>query len=73
MKCDFCDGETHPQRVKKQHWLRGRLYLLENVEADVCSDCGQRCFHAKTLDAIDPFLSKDHPVKESLDVEVVSL
>ncbi len=73
MKCDFCDGETRPRRVKKQHWLRGRLYLIENVEADVCPDCGQRYFHAKTLDAIDLLLSKDHPVKQSLDVEVVSL
>ena len=73
MRCDFCEGETLPQRVKKQHWLRGRLYLIENVEADVCPDCCQRYFHAKTLDSIDQFLSKDHPVKQCLDVEVISL
>ncbi len=73
MKCDFCDGETSPQRVKKQHWLRGRLYLIENVQADVCPDCGQRYFHAKTLDAIDRLLTSDHPVKQSLEVEIVTL
>ena len=73
MKCDFCDGDTKLERVKKQHWLRGRLYLIENVEADVCRDCGQRYFHATTLDAIDRLLSNDHAVKQSLEVEVVSL
>ena len=73
MKCDFCDGETKRERVNKQHWLRGRLYLIENVEAEVCRECGQRYFHATTLDAIDRLLSNDHPVKQSLEVEVVSL
>ena len=73
MKCDFCDGETKLERVKKQHWLRGRLYLIENVEAEVCPECGQRYFHATTLDAIDRLLSNDHPMKQSLQVEVVSL
>ena len=73
MKCDFCVGETRPQRVKKQHWLRGHLYLIENVEADVCPECGQRYFHTKTLDAIDRLLSNDHPVKRRLEVEIVSL
>ena len=36
MICEFCGGETHPKRVKKSHWLRGQLYVLENVAAEVC-------------------------------------
>jgi YgiT-type zinc finger domain-containing protein len=73
MQCDFCDGETKPRRVRKQHWFRGRLYVVENVVAEVCSECGQRYFHARTLDEIDTLLSGDHEVRESLDVEVVSM
>ena len=73
MKCEFCGGETIKKKVRKQHWLYGKLYLVENVDAEVCRDCGERYFHAKTLDAIDKLLEGKHEVKESLEVEVVSL
>ena len=50
-----------------------RLYLVENVEAEVCSGCGERYFHAKTLDAIDHLLEGKHKVKARFNVEVISL
>ena len=71
MKCEFCGGETAPKRVKRQHWLHGKLYIVENMEAQVCTECGERYYHAKTLDAVDAFLSKHHAVEERLSVEVV--
>lgn len=71
MICEFCGGDTTKKTVKKQHWLKGKLYLIENVEAVVCNQCGERYFHAKTLDAIDRLLESDHEVKDRLNVEVV--
>ena len=73
MECEFCDGETVKKKVKKQHWFRGKLYIVENVEAEVCRECGERYYHAETLDKIDKLLEKDHTVKEHMDVEVVTL
>ena len=52
---------------------RNVVTLKEDVEAEVCSECGERYFHATTLDAIDRLLSKEHVVKANLNVEVVSL
>jgi hypothetical protein len=49
------------------------LYIVENVEAEVCSECGERYFHAKVLEEIDRLLEKEHAVKERINVEVVSL
>ena len=72
MTCDSCGGKTGPKRVTKQHRLDGKLYIVENVEAELCEDCGERYFHAKTLDAIDAMLRGSHPVKEKLMVEVVT-
>ncbi|TGO02183.1 hypothetical protein PN36_29195 [Candidatus Thiomargarita nelsonii] len=72
MNCEFCGGKTKPKEVKRQHWLSGKLYLVENVNAEVCNECGERYFHAKTLDAVDEYLSKKHAVKERLNIEVVS-
>ena len=73
MNCEFCGGTTLKRKVRKHHWLHGRLYIVDNVEAEVCSECGERYFHATILDNIDRFLSADHAVKERLDVELVSL
>ncbi|MEW5804508.1 MAG: YgiT-type zinc finger protein [bacterium] len=73
MTCELCGGQTVKKRVKKQHWLHGKLYIVENVEAEVCPECGERYFHAKTLDEIDRFLEAEHEVKNRIDVEVVSL
>ncbi len=72
MICEFCGGKTVTRKVKKQHWLGGKLYLIENVEAEVCSECGERYFHATVLDRIDKMLMAEHAVKERLLVEVVS-
>ncbi len=73
MICEFCSGETQKKKVKKQHWLRGELYIVENVEAEVCAECGERYFHATTLDNLDRYLLADHDVKERIQVEIVSL
>ncbi len=73
MICEFCGGKTKKRKVRRQHWLKGRLYIVEDVEAEVCVECGERYFHATTLDAIDHYLSTEHDVKARMNVEVVSL
>ncbi len=72
MICEFCSGETKPKFVKRQHWLKKKLYIVENVKAEVCTECGERYFYAKTLDAVDEYLSKKHTVKASITVEIVN-
>ena len=73
MRCEYCNGQTTKKKVTKHHWLDGRLYVVENVQAEVCTECGERYFHATTLDAIDAMLRRKHRVKDTLEVEVVSL
>ena len=73
MKCEFCNSETTRKNVRKQHWLQGKLYIVENVEAEVCPECGERYYHATTLDKIDQLINSDHPVKETMSVEVLTV
>ena len=72
MKCEFCGAETASRRVRKHHWHQGRLYIVENVEAEVCQECGERYYHARTLDAIDVMIQGTHEVKQVLSVEVLT-
>ncbi|MGA2060479.1 MAG: YgiT-type zinc finger protein [Thermoguttaceae bacterium] len=73
MKCEFCNSDTNRKIVRKQHWLQGKLYIVENVEAEVCPECGERYYHATTLDKIDQLINSDHPVKETMSVEVLTV
>ncbi len=66
MQCEFCGGETRPKRVKRQHWLNGKLYIIENMEAEVCGECGERYFQAKALDTIDAPLMGQYAGKNGL-------
>jgi len=72
MQCEFCGSQTRKRHVRKCHWFKGKLYIVENVEAEVCPECGERYFHATTLDKVDSIISGNHAVKEILSVEVVS-
>lgn len=71
VQCEFCTVETVKRRVRKHHWHRARLYIIEQVSAEVCRECGERYFHAGTLDALDALAEGPHEVKEVLSVEVL--
>jgi YgiT-type zinc finger domain-containing protein len=73
MICEFCGGHTRKKKVKRQHWFQSCLYIVENVEAEVCDECGERYFHAVTLDAIDHYLLAAHEVKKRITVELVDM
>jgi YgiT-type zinc finger domain-containing protein len=71
MICEFCNGQTRSKSVQRQHWKGGKLYIIENATAEVCSECGERYFHASILDAIDRLLEAEHPIKQTIAVEIV--
>jgi YgiT-type zinc finger domain-containing protein len=73
MTCGLCGGTTTKRNIKKPHWLKARLYIVENVEAEVCMQYGERYFHAATLDVIDKLLESDHEVSGRMNVEVVPM
>ncbi|NUO83167.1 YgiT-type zinc finger protein [candidate division KSB1 bacterium] len=69
MLCELCGGQIAKKKAKRQHWLQGKLYFVENVDAEVCSECGERYFHATTLDEIDQVLSAEHEAKECIELK----
>lgn len=74
MICEFCGGKTIKRKVRKVHWLQQQLYIVDDVEAEVCQDCGERYYHATTLDAIDRMLAAGNPaIKQQLQVRVVGM
>jgi YgiT-type zinc finger domain-containing protein len=66
------DGRGTRYRIEgPARWFRHTLYFVADVEAEVCQECGERYYHATTLDAIDQMLASDQVVvKERLQVVV---
>lgn len=73
MICEFCHSETIEKKVKRMHWYKKQLYIIENVPAQVCLQCGERYFHAQVLDEIDRMLETDYEVIERIEVDVMTL
>lgn len=75
MICDFCSGETVKKKVTKLHWFCEKLYMIENVDADVCQKCGEKYYHVKTLKEVNHLISQDHDdrIKNRLEVEVITV
>ena len=74
MNCEFCGGKTFKKKVRKVHWLDQHLYIVDDVEAEVCEECCERYYHATTLDAIDRMLQAGRQViKQEFQVQVVAM
>ena len=74
MICEFCGGETAKRKVRKIHWFMRKLYIVDDVEAEVCLECGERYYHATILDTIDQLLASGQPmIKEELQVPVIGM
>ena len=47
--CEHCGGETKTKLVDKTIFHKGKTVLVENIEAEVCENCGERYFNGKIL------------------------
>ena len=47
--CERCGGRTKTALVDKDIFHKGKTVLVEDVEAEVCEDCGEKYFNGKML------------------------
>lgn len=40
-QCEACGGELNLEKVNLEDYQGGKLYIMENVEAYVCQECGE--------------------------------
>ena len=53
MTCEYCGNITVKKKVTKYHKYKGKLFILENIDADVCQKCGEKYYHIKVLKALE--------------------
>ncbi|GEM_PF-909089 len=53
-RCDRCyEGTLRPQKVSETILKRGRVLVIEDIPAEVCSRCKYRYYDIKVLRAMD--------------------
>lgn len=70
--CFFCKGPLRVRRIEHMHEWKGKRFLIKNVRAEVCGQCGEAFLGPATLRAIDRVVSTGRP-KEHVSVAVFDL
>lgn len=72
-RCYFCRAEMERRRIRHVHEWGKRIYIFENVPADVCRQCGESYFDPETLKKIDAIVDGGQESKREERVPVYSL
>ncbi|MHB2036158.1 MAG: type II toxin-antitoxin system MqsA family antitoxin [Nitrososphaerales archaeon] len=56
--CPICGGRTTMKRVSVTESAGKRLVLIKKVEAEVCSQCGERMYSENTMQKLDSLMRK---------------
>ena len=63
MKCHFCEGEMERGRTAYTFNKKGYHLVLDDVQAWICTQCGEPYFEGEEVDAIQAVLG-------SLEVQI---
>jgi len=67
--CHYCGGEIEEKKVKVDFWWGGKLYLIEDVPAGLCRQCGEKYFTAKVSQKMDE-LVRSSVVEATIQIPV---
>ena len=70
IRCPLCGGKLIKKVVSKYHTFQKETFFVENVPADICEDCGERYYHAKTLEAIDEMIRSGEEENRVVELKV---
>ena len=69
-ECEICDANMVEERIKSDFWIGGKLVVINNVPAGVCSRCGAKVVWSKTSSRLAAILQSP---KKWLKASVMSV
>ena len=52
MRCAFCKGELESKLIRYLQEYQGRVIIIENVPAEVCTQCGEPLLHPDVVEKL---------------------
>ena len=71
--CLFCKGYVELKKISHLHKWGNEYYLFENVQAEVCSQCGEVFFLPDTLKLMDEYVREKKSSKKTICIPVIKM
>ena len=68
--CVFCGGEIREKIVTVVKECQGEVFIVENVPAGVCTQCGEREYSATVASKLEMILKERKAVQKKMLVPV---
>ncbi len=73
MKCALCKGDTEERLITYIQEYKGRVVIIENVPAEVCTQCGEKFIRPDVAEKIQRLVWEQPAPKRRADVPVYDL
>ena len=73
MRCAFCKGDTEERLIRYVQELDGRVVIIENVPAEVCTQCGEQLIRPEIAEKIQRLVWEQPSPKRKARVPVYDL
>jgi YgiT-type zinc finger domain-containing protein len=70
-RCYFCKGPVQDARVRIIRERNGKLFIIDNVPAQVCQQCGEEFYRGWVLEEIDRLMDSGESVEREITVPVM--
>lgn len=70
--CVFCGGEIQEKVVTVVKEYRGEIFIVENVPAGVCRQCGEREYTVKVASKLEEILREHKAIQKERLVPVAN-
>jgi len=73
MTCAFCRGELEERLIRYVSDFEGRVIIVENVPAGVCTQCGEKIIRPEVVERIQRVVWQHPSPERSVEVPVYDL
>ncbi|MEK6657697.1 MAG: YgiT-type zinc finger protein [Nitrospirota bacterium] len=71
--CPFCKGKIEIRKISHMHKWSNEFYLFENIQAEVCRQCGEAFFLPETLKLIDRYVMEKKTTQKTICIPVIEM
>jgi YgiT-type zinc finger domain-containing protein len=69
--CFQCKGVIEERSTTLEQRWKGKLFVIEDIPAEICTQCGEKYLSAEVLEKIDTLLEAGAPVERVISIPVM--
>ena len=69
MSCSFCKGDLEQRLIRYVQDYKGKLVVVENVPADVCTQCGEPLIRPNVAEKLQQIVWGNVPRQKTVEAD----